>query len=349
MPDQYSGVDRRTFIQSSLLASLAAGLPSHAPVLVSQNDEEDKSKLIRNYNPAMKYKQAGNTDMYFSVLSLGGYLQQESVLRYALDKGVNMIHACATYSNGQFVKNLGNVLKDHRDKLYITLKDEFDNLDDVLRLLKTGYIDFLMFNRHNRSAASEPKILDKIEMYKRHGKIRYGGLTCHGDVKKATEAGIRSGMFPVIMPALNKPNMDSMEDEIKLAHEKGIGIIAMKGIMGITEPDLKTAQIKKMLQLPGITTFMKGIRTFDELDYFHKAAVEPLTSMENEALRKFGQASPHKICQMCDECKRTCPNHFEISTMLRCKNYYYNELGDAERAIDSYQKNRPPSIATGIL
>ncbi len=336
MPEERAKMDRRTFIRGGTLATLMAGMAHGLPSSAQPADQAPDTKKILNYKPEMKYRRVGNTEMYFSVMGLGGGVVSEPVYSYAIDLGVNLVHTCINYENGQSTKNLGKVLKGRRDKVYVAIKDEFRHIDDALKLLDTDYVDFLMFNRHGRSAASEPKILDALERYRQKGKVRFGGLTSHGDVRNATAAGIQSGMYTVVMPIINQANFEAMEEVLRTAQEKGVGVIAIKGAFGIDDVNLQLPFVKKLWHSPAVTTFMKIMRSFNMVDAYRKALWETLTTAEEEALNRYARENRASMCMTCDECKRACPLGMEISTVLRCKEYYYRQLGDVHRACLTY-------------
>jgi len=328
-------MNRRSFLSTGLIGTVAArGNPSGQPV-VEQNAPE--TPKILNYQPGMKYRRWGNTDIYLSAISVGGLVSVESVVRGSIEQGVNLVHTCETYLGEQSMLTLGKVLKTKRDKVYIALKDVFRDFDSVLKILNTDYVDFLMFNRHKADAVADPKILEQFEGWKKQGKVRFAGLTSHGDVKAATGAGIRSGMFSFVMPALNQPSFESMQEELRLAQEKGIGVMAMKTMRGINDLDMQAAYLKKMLRNPAITTVVKGIPSFEMFDAFLKAMNEPMTAMEDKALYRHAQANRASNCMMCDECTHVCPLGVEVSTMLRCKDYYYEQMGDVRTALAAYR------------
>jgi predicted aldo/keto reductase-like oxidoreductase len=291
---------------------------------------------ILNAQPGMMYRRIGNTDIYLSVLSIGGLVMVESTDEYAIDKGVNLIHAGEGYLGGRSIVSYGNILKKRRDKVYVALKNDFRNLDDALRTLNTDYVDFLMLEGHNVPDATNRRNLDLFDQYRTQGKVRHLGLTSHGSVKEATAAGIDSGMYTMVMPALNQPAFESMTEELRLAVEKKVGVMAMKTMRGVRDLTLQTAYVKKLLSNPAITTIVKGIDSFEMFDAYQKAIQEQLTAGEDRELYRHAQANRASNCMMCDDCRAACPIGIEVSTILRCGDYYHGQMRDAQTALATY-------------
>lgn len=317
----------------------------------SAAEQKVDPKKILNYQTGMKYRQFGDTDIYLSVIAMGGLVMNENgeSHRYAIDQGVNLVHISTSYIGGKSIVTLGEVMKTMRDKVYIALKDNFfsdsdyesgdySKIDGVLKTLNTGYVDFFMFNRHEADSAKNPKIKDYFEKLKAMGKVRFAGLTVHGDVKGAIGAGIESGMYQLLNPVLNQPNLEAIDEELKTALNKKISVMAMKTMKGLKSREQELAYLKKVLSNPAVTTVVKGIGSTDMFDEYLKAVNQTLTSMEDRRLYRYAQANRSENCMLCDECKGVCPDRIEISTVLRCKDYYYEEQGDRQLALDTYHE-----------
>ncbi len=334
MAENQSELSRRKFLHASALGTVGAGFLASAHAKSDQKADIDASKIL-NYNSEMKYRQVGKTGVYLSVISMGGLLIEESVHHYAIDHGVNFVHMAQPYKGGSSILTLSKVMKTRRKQVYIAMKDNFDDIDKVLSLLHTDHIDFLMFNRHNRKDVDDPRILERFEKYKKQGKVRFMGLTSHKDVKACMHAGIENGNYQLIMPVLNQPGLESMAEEMRMAYTKGVGVMGMKTMKGMKDPALQMAYLKKLLQNPAVTTVTKGIDSFEDFDRYVKAMQEGLSYNEDVSLYKYAQKNRVNNCMMCSECENACPHDIEISTMLRSTDYYYEEVGDKELAVNT--------------
>ena len=340
-------LNRRTFLQSgAATAAVAMGVNAS-----QASEKKPDTKKILNYQSGMKYRRFGETDIYLSVITMGGLVMNENSEshHYAIDQGVNHVHISTSYIGGTSIVKLGEVMKTKRDKVYISLKDNFfsssdyekgdySKIDSVLKTLNTDYVDFFMFNRHDIKSASNPKIIEYFEKLKAMGKVRFAGLTSHGDVKGSMAAGIESGMYHMVNPVLNQPNLEAMDEELKAAYNKKIAVMAMKTMKGQKSREQEVAYLKKVLSNPAVTTVVKGIGSMDMFDAYLKGVNETLTSMEDRQLYRYAQANRSENCMMCDECKGACPESIEISTVLRCKDYYYEQQGDRPLAIETYHE-----------
>lgn len=309
---------------------------------IGQKNEEDSvdPKKIRNYHPDMPYRRLGNTDIYLSVISLGGIGIEKSVIQYAIEKGVNLVHTSSQYNGGNSIRLLGEVLKTKRDRVYVALKDTFSNIDDDLRTLNTEYVDFLMFNRHSESDVRNPQIFKDFTMYKEQGKARYAGLTSHNHVKECVAVGVQSGQYAIIQPVLNQNAFEAMQTELRRAQEKGVGIMGMKTMQGISDLNLQLAFLKKLLSHPAVVTVNKVLRNFDHVNAYLKAAKESLSFREDVSLYRYARMNRSNTCMMCGACESVCPSDIQISAILRSKHYYKDQLGDMETAVDTYRQAR---------
>ncbi|MCI0495434.1 aldo/keto reductase, partial [candidate division KSB1 bacterium] len=310
-------LNRRKFLQTGALAAVGIGLGANPQSRKEQKSEKPDPKKILNYQPDMRYRRLGSTDIYFSVISLGGIGIKKEVALYAIDHGVNLVHMSSDYNSGSSIKVLGSILKERRDKVYIALKDSFydgslEDIDKPLKTMNTDYVDFLMFNRHSAAKVNDPKIVENFEKWKAQGKVRFAGLTTHDDVKDCVSTAIKTGIFRVIQPVLNQPGLELLQEELKQALEKGIGVMAMKTMKGVDDNAMQMALLKKILNNPAVTTVNKGIKSFDMFDMFLKTAKETLTSQEDFDLYRYAQQNRSNNCMMCGKCKRACPQQIEI-------------------------------------
>jgi len=346
MSDQKNGLSRRDFLKNGAYAAAAMGmLPGvkKAPKVLEPVAEPkadlkvDPSKIL-NYHPDMRYRRLGNTDMYLSVISLGGIGIDKSVMMYGIDRGVNCLHTSNRYSGGNSIKMLGELLKTKRDKVYIAVKDTFDNIDDDLKILNTDHVDFVMFNRHSEADVLDPRVFEEFERYKKEGKALYAGLTSHDNVKACVAAAIRCGKYALIQPTLNQNAFDSMQPELQLAAEKGVGIMGMKTAQGFHDMDMELANLKRLVANPGVVTISRVLKSFEQMDAYIKTVKETLSAAEDMSLYRYARLNRSNLCMMCGTCEAECPGNVRISSVLRSKYYYADQLGEMDLAAETYRE-----------
>ena len=109
MPAKSSDLSRRKFLQASALGTIGSGLLTSAHAKSDKKLKIDTLKIL-NYNPEMKYRPVGNTEIFLSVISMGGLLIDESVHHYAIDHGVNFVHISKSYKGGSSIRTLSKVI-----------------------------------------------------------------------------------------------------------------------------------------------------------------------------------------------------------------------------------------------
>jgi predicted aldo/keto reductase-like oxidoreductase len=354
-----SGLSRRDFLKNGAYAAAAMGMlpgAKKAPKVQEPVAEPkagpkvDPSKIL-NYHPDMRYRRLGNTDIYLSVISLGGIGIDKSVMMYGIDKGINCLHTSNRYSGGNSIKMLGELLKTKRDRVYVALKDTFDNIDDDLQILNTDHVDFVMFNRHSESAVLDPGVFEDFAKYKKEGKALYAGLTSHDNVKACVAAAIQCGKYALIQPTLNRNAFDSMQPELQMAAEKGVGIMGMKTAQGFRDLDLELANLKKLVANPGVVTVSRVLKSFEQMDAYIKTVKETLSAAEDMSLYRYARLNRSNLCMMCGTCEAECPANVRISSVLRSKYYYADQLGEMDMAAETYReamggRSLPPSCSS---
>jgi len=105
-----------------------------------------------------------------------------------------------------------------------------DSLHGSLERIGTDHFDTLMCP-HGANTTEElqcPEIFEAFEALKKQGKVRFLGLTAHNDPAGLLRAAGQSGRYDVVMMAYNIINGGHLEEAIRYASGKGVGIIGMK-------------------------------------------------------------------------------------------------------------------------
>ena len=161
-----------------------------------------KDMLARTYNMNLKKRVLGKTGEEINLLSLGGEItvadrdrQDEAIeiINRAIDSGVNYIDTAPAYKDGDSESNLGRVMKDRRDEVFLASKTHkrsysgtMELIEKSLNRLQTDYLD--LYQVHNvRTEQDLSEIFSKngaikaLEELKDQGVIRNLGITGHKD------------------------------------------------------------------------------------------------------------------------------------------------------------------------
>jgi uncharacterized protein len=223
-----------------------------------------------NFNEA-QLRKLGRTGLMVCPLCFGApRTNDESLIKYALEKGINYIDTGRSYGNGNNERLVGRSVSGKRKNVIIQTKirveaDEIPSkgkgskgaeeirialsskLEASLKALNTDYIDILLIHD-----ASDENLLFHSEMLKffsdkkKAGVIRAHGFSTHNDRMNLLSRNIKENFYDVIMVPFNYKGSFvhsvsgsySEWDQNKLisilmeAGEKSIGVVAMKTCSG---------------------------------------------------------------------------------------------------------------------
>ncbi len=250
-------ITRKKFITATLAGF--AGLR-----LTAQSD--GKSVAV-NSSP----RNVGNTGIMVSPLCFGApRTNEESLIRYAIDKGMNFIDTGRSYGNGNNERLVGRAIAGIRNHIVIQSKIKLEadqlpsegkgrkgaeeirhilssTLEESLKALGTDYIDILLYH-----GAAEENLLFHSEVQKffsdmkSSGVIKAHGFSTHNDRMNLLSRNNHEVFYDVVMVPFNHKgayihsvtgNHSDWDQErlISILNEaglKGIGVIAMKTCSG---------------------------------------------------------------------------------------------------------------------
>ncbi len=206
------------------------------------------------------------SDVSFGASRLGA--GEGDTVRHALDRGINYFDTADSYRGGDSETTLGEALRGKRDRVYITSKtsagpgDRRDSmmrsLEQSLRRLRTDYVD-VYFNHAVNDVArlKNPEWREFTERAKQQGKIRFVGMSGHaGRLIECLDHALDTDAVDVILAAYNfgqdpafylrfarsfdfvarQPDLPRV---LRKAKAKGVGVIAMKTLMGARLNDMR--------------------------------------------------------------------------------------------------------------
>ena len=301
------GVGRREFLKFASAGVVTGTLRVAFPAVNS-------SAELKNGIP---YRELGRTGEKVSLVGIGGYHlgkqvdpnESISIIRKALDEGINFLDNCWDYNGGESEIRMGKALRDgYREKAFLMTKIDGRNkatassqLEESLRRLQTDRIDLLQFHEVIRDTDPDRIFaaggaLEAVLAAKKAGKVRFLGFTGHKSpdihLKMLATAAQHHFSFDTVQLPLNvmDAHFDSFEKKVvPVLVKNGIGILGMKPMGDHFILDTKTATPAECLHyamnLP-TSVVITGCDSPRILDQALQAArsFKPMTESEVSAL-----------------------------------------------------------------
>jgi len=194
----------------------------------------------------------------------------ESLIKYSIDKGFNLIDTGRSYANGNNERLVGKAVSGIRKNVVIQSKIRLDpnelpsegkgrkgaeeiksvlnsRLEASLKALDSDYIDILLYHDASKeNLLFHPEVMKFFDGMKNTGVIRAHGFSAHNDLMNLHEMNNRELFYDIIMVPFNHKGSFvhsvsgrySEWDQTRLismlteAGKKGIGVIAMKTCSG---------------------------------------------------------------------------------------------------------------------
>ncbi|MCA1624910.1 MAG: aldo/keto reductase [Acidobacteria bacterium] len=198
----------------------------------------------------MEKRKFGKTDMEVSVLGFGGaeigynpnqtQADVNDLLNSALDAGLNVIDTAAAYKTSEEL--IGEAVGKRRKDFYLLTKcgalDAFtrfdwskkgilETIEQSLRNLKTDYLDITQLHSCDTEILQQGDCIEGLQRAREKGYTRYIGYS--GDREEAKYA-IEMDVFDSFQTSVNVVDQTPIDGNIKLASEKGLGVIAKRPI-----------------------------------------------------------------------------------------------------------------------
>ena len=339
-------LDRRQFLRSAALGSAGALIASSSKLMAGYSKPApptDEKKIIK--------RKLGTTGIELPVVSMGVMRADNAALiPAAMKTGIVHFDTAHGYQDGRNEEMLGEVFKDYlRNSFIVATKvppEEVDNatgllkpgstskaflekLDVSLKRLKLDYVDILYVHGISaRDAALFPSMLEAVREAKKSGKAKHVGLSTHKNEPEVIQAAIDSGIYEIVLTALNyrQDNYQEMKRVIAKAADAGIGIIAMKTMAGAyldkerKKPINCKAALKFVLQDEHVTTAIPGSPISTSSPLMQASTRMSLSQMKNAQTLRPEKMSEGFIardvtgafpivsrrCQFLKSCGRTC-------------------------------------------
>jgi aryl-alcohol dehydrogenase-like predicted oxidoreductase len=201
----------------------------------------------------MEYRRLGRSGLRVSVIGLGGntfgrYADAErtaSILRRAIDLGVNLVDTADIYGAGASEELIGKALAGHRDEIYIATKvgmpfGEGPNetgssrahiiasCEASLRRLQTDHIDLYQIHQFDPETPLD-ETLSALDDLVRAGKVRYLGCSNYAAWQVVRSLWIsdrrRLASYVSVQPEYNLLARDVERELLPCCEEMGLGVI----------------------------------------------------------------------------------------------------------------------------
>lgn len=357
------GMERRDFIKGSL-ATLGLGVLGGRAESLAQNPEDIR---IQRYVPL------GRTGMQISDISFGSSRTEDpAVVRHAFEKGINYFDTAEGYKDGRSEEAIGEALEKVRDQVYLASKvrcmpdtsqaELMHSLETSLKRLRTDYVD-VYFNHavNDVNRLKNDAWYEFVARAKDQGKLRFTGMSGHsGRLGECLDYAISRDSVDVVLVAYNygqdpgffkgllkdfdlisvQPNLLST---LARAHEKGIGVIAMKTLRGARRHDISAferpgrtfpqAAFGWVLSNPDVDALVVSMTSDQQIDeYVQGSGSRTPRGAQRKLLEEHWASTAQDYCDHgCEACLSACPSGVAINEVLRTRMYatHYEDLGYA--------------------
>ena len=369
-PGDESWLGRRELLRRGALAGLGLGVfPLRAPA----SPAGGAGARVK------RYAMLGRTGMRVSDISFGGSrlgAGEADTVRHALDRGINYFDTADSYRGGDSEVTIGEALRGRRDRVYIASKtyaaagDRRDSmmrsLEQSLRRLRTDYVD-VYFNHavNDVDRLKNPEWHEFTARAKQQGKVRFVGMSGHaGRLIECLDHAVDTDGVDVILAAYNfgqdpaffqqftrsfdfVARQPELPRVLQKARAKGVGVIAMKTLMGARLNDMRPFEkggatfaqaafrwVLSNRNVDALIVSMTGPEVVDEYvgaSGWHSAADEDLP-----LLLRYARMNGASYCRHgCQDCLSACPSGVPIGEVLRARMYAV-DYGDPVLARSEY-------------
>lgn len=305
----------------------------------------------------------GHTGLEVSDVSFGSSrLSDPALVRYAFERGVTYFDTAESYRFGASEKAVGKALAGVRDRVVIATKTKawagqtrrqmMRALESSLERLRTDYVDIYYNHAVNDVARMQnPEWREFTERAKRQGKIRFRGMSGHGSrLVECLDYALDEELVDVVLAAYNFAQDPDFYDLVRhslhyvdlqpelprvlgKARSKGVGVIAMKTLMGARMNDMRPyegggatfaqAALRWVLASGKVDAAVISMTGRDEIDEFVGASGEPrVASADLPLLARYAALQGPRYCRHgCRACDEVCPAGVPIAEVLRTRMY----------------------------
>jgi uncharacterized protein len=326
-----------------------------------------------------RYATLGRTGMRVADIAFGGSrlgAGEGETVRHAFDRGINYFDSADSYRGGESEATIGDALRGRRDRVYLTSKtvtgphdrreSMMRSLEQSLRRLGTDYVD-VYFNHavNDVDRLKNPEWHEFTTRAKQQGKIRFVGMSGHaGRLIECLDYALDTDGVDVILVAHNfgqdpafyqqftrsfdfVARQPGLPRVLQKAKAKGVGVIAMKTLMGARLNDMRPferggatfaqAAFRWVLSNPNVDALIVSMTSRDVIDEYLGASGWQATAADDlPLLRRYALKNGASYCRLgCQDCLSACPYGVPIGDVLRTRMYAV-DYGDLALARSEY-------------
>ena len=305
----------------------------------------------------------GNTGLRVSDISFGSSRSADpELVRHAVARGVTYFDTAESYRGGRAEEAIGKALGAERDRYVIASKHKawsgesrrqmMSALEGSLRRLRTDYVD-IYFNHavNDVRRLQNPEWAEFTDRAIRDGKIRFRGVSGHGSsLVECLDHALDHDLADVILLAYNFAQDPSFYEKmraqlhfvalqpglgrvIERASSQGVGLIAMKTLMGARINDMRPyesgdatfaqAAFRWVLSNPHVDGLVVSMTSTADIDeYVAASGSGPTGAADMHLLARYEALQGPRYCRSaCSACEASCPSGVEIPEVLRTRMY----------------------------
>ena len=277
--------------------------------------ERDRRTFLPT-NPLPK-RPLGKTGFQATIYGLGGLYtaskhdrhdEAVKIINRAIDLGVNYIDTSARYGAGASELNIGTVMKERRDEVFLATKSHDSTYDGTMALIKqslrrlqTDHIDLYQHHQlgrivHLDQLQRKNSARQAFERLRDEGVIRFIGVTGHSP--RVLADALEDYPYDCALIILNAARAEMKDPEdldrfFRIAQENEVGVIAMKVVARgrLIERGLCMEQLLPYALSYPVSTAIVGISDIAHLEENVRvaSAFEPLSEEEMAQIRELAQ------------------------------------------------------------
>ena len=283
----------------------------------------------------MNKRRLGSTGIEVFPIAFGGIpiqrVEEEEavkIIKRAIELGIDFIDTARAYSDSE--AKIGKGLKGVNKRVYIASKSQAKDKETILKDIETSLnqlgvnrIDIYQLHGVNDKTAFDKVMatggaLEGLKEAKERGLIEHIGVSTHS--LDFAEKLMETGEFEVIQIAYNFIETDCEKKILKMAQERGIGVIGMKPFGGGVIENAKIA-LKYVLK-QGYVIPDPGMQSIEEVEENVAIALDSyaLTEEELQEIERIKKEFGSVFCRRCEYCQ-PCPQGVQIPAILRTKDF----------------------------